>query len=152
MHEWGDDWFKTNGTDLYTAIDKFEKICKKYGKIHIYGKEKYGTYRDEYLRLWDGGLHYFLYKSYVRIENDFIYWKIDPIVRKIFKYTGIIKLIQWYQAQVYNYAMQKMCKKYPNIIDELVLDLSGYPMVKPCLFGKVDGTAIHKKYWKEITK
>ena len=49
---------------------------------------------------------------------------------------------------MYNYAIQKMCKKYPHIIDELVSDLDGYRMVKPGLFGPIDGTVINKKYWR----
>jgi hypothetical protein len=40
-----------------------------------------------------------------------------------------------------------MCKKYPMIIDELVADLDGYEMVKPGIFGPVDGVEINKKYW-----
>jgi hypothetical protein len=43
-----------------------------------------------------------------------------------------------------------MCKKYPHIIDEIVSDLDGYKMVKPGIFGKVSGEAIHNKYWRTI--
>jgi|ERR1035441_1738761 hypothetical protein len=150
MHQWGDCWFEKYGSNLYFAIDEFEHICRKYGGIKIYGKEKYGTYRDEYLRLWDGGLHSMIYKSLVRIENNFIYWRLDPILRFIFTYTGILKLIHSYQASVYNYGMQKMCKKFPDIVNELVSDLDGYKMVKPGIFGKVDGKEIHEKYWTTL--
>ena len=150
MHYWGDEWFQKNGQDLNSAISEIEKTCRRYGGIKIFGKEKYGTYRDEYLRLWDGSLHYILYSSYVRIENKFIYWTLDPILRVIFKYTGILKLVNWYQSQIYNYAIQKVCKKYPDIVDEIVSDLDGYEMVKPGWFGNISGEKIHKKHWKTI--
>jgi len=64
------------------------------------------------------------------------------------KYTGLHRLGLWYQAQVYNYAVQKMCKKYPEITEELVRDLDGYELIKPGIFGKVDGLKIHNKYWR----
>ena len=150
MHQWGDEWFKTNGNDLYKAIDEFEDICIKYGGIKVYGKEKYGTYRDEYLSLWDGGLHYILFSSVVKIENNFIYWKLDPVLKAIFKFTRILKLVQWYQANVYNYAMQKICKKYPNVVDEMTIMIDGYKMIKPGRFGDLDGLKIHNDNWKTI--
>lgn len=150
MHEWGDKWFKENGNDLYSAIDGFEKKIRKYGCILVYGKEKWGTYRDEYLTFWDGGLHYFIYKSPIYIRNSFLYWKIDPIVKFITKYTGIHRLFVNYQKFIYNITMQLICKKYPNVVDEMISDINGYKIIKPCMFGDLDGEVIHKKYWRVI--
>jgi hypothetical protein len=150
MHQWGDDWFKANGESLNKAMDEFEKICRKMGFILLYGKEKWGCYRDEYLTFWDGGLHYFIYKSPIFIRNNFLYWKVDPIIKFITKFTGVQWLFVKYQTFVYNYAMQKVCKKYPNVIDEMVMDLNGYKMIKPSIFGDVDGEKIHKKYWRTL--
>lgn len=94
MHYWNDEWFEKNGKDLYEAIDWVEKELRK-NRIRVCGKEKYGTYRDEYLCWWDGSLTQLLYgpNKYLRppyrvskIEwfnrlkeklCDFIYWRID---------------------------------------------------------------------------
>jgi len=151
MHNWGDEWFEVNGRDLNKAIDYCTRFWKKYGRIGSFGKEKYGTFRD-HVHFWDGGIHGLIYPGWVRVVIPFLYWKIDhkfiiPITRK----TRLLNLGWWYQSQVYNYAIQKMCKKYPNVIDELVSDLDGYKMVKPGIFGKVDGEVIHKKYWKVVS-
>ncbi len=43
-----------------------------------------------------------------------------------------------------------MCKKHPNIIDELVADLDGYELVRPGIFGQIDGKTIHDKYWTRV--
>lgn len=153
MHEWGDDWFQKNGDELNDSIDYCCRVWRKYGRIGMHGKEKYGSFRDMLQGMWDGGIHSLIWPGYVWIVNPFIYWKLDKyFIIPITKYTGLHKLGMWYQSQVYNYAIQKMCKKYPNIIDELVSDLDGYEMIKPGRFGKVDGTVIHKKYWKTYIK
>lgn len=151
MHQWGDEWFQKNGNDLYSAIEKFEKICRRYGKIAVCGKEKWGCYRDDYLSFWDGGLHYIIYNSPIYIRNSFIYWKLDKYIIKPFtQYTKLLKLGQWYQSQVYNYAMQRVCRKYPNVVEELIRDIEGYYMIKPGIFGKISGEDIHNKYWKKV--
>lgn len=94
MHYWGDEWFQKNGEDLYNAIDFVERELKKH-HIGVCGKEKYGTYRDEYLRFWDGGLYQILFgyrlfhgpcimsKRWQFMEkplqwfHDFIYYVVD---------------------------------------------------------------------------
>ena len=84
MHFWGDEWFKKNGDDLYNAIDFIEKYLRKH-HIGICGKEKYGCYRDEYLRLWDGGLYTILfgYRCYIGTHNNYKWKWLKEFVDKI---------------------------------------------------------------------
>lgn len=148
MHVWGDDFFKENGKDLDAAIHYIMNTWLKFGRIGSHGKEKYGTFRD-HPYFWQGGIHDLIWPGYVSIQNEFLYWVIDyKILRPFMRITGLLRLGVWYQEQVYNYAVQKMCKKYPKIVDELVSDLEYYDLIKPGIFGKVDGTVIHKKYWR----
>ena len=56
MHCWGDEWFTKYGDSFYKAIHKLESRMRSWAKVGISGKEKWGTYRDEYLALWDGGI------------------------------------------------------------------------------------------------
>jgi len=150
MHEWGDEWFVENGKNFNKAIYWCMKIWYTYGRIGTHGKEKFGTFRDN-IYMWDGGLHTLLYPGYVRIVNPFLYFKLDKYVIKPFtRFTGLHKLGLKYQALVYNYAIQKVCKKYPYMIDEFISCLDGYEMVKPGIFGNVDGIKIHEKYWKTL--
>lgn len=148
MHEWGDDWFEEHGNKLNDAILYIMRTWVKWGRIGTHGKEKYGTFRD-HPYFWDGGLHTIIWPGYVRIMSHFVYFKLDRyVINPLTKYTGLHRLGLWYQAQVYNYAVQKMCKKYPEITEELVRDLDGYELIKPGIFGKVDGLKIHNKYWR----
>lgn len=56
MHYWGDEWFEKYGDELYTAINEIERGLRKY-HIGVCGKEKYGTYRDDFLTFWDGTIY-----------------------------------------------------------------------------------------------
>ena len=188
MHYWGDEWFQKNGKDLYDAIDFIEDNLHKYG-IGVCGKEKWGCYRDDFLRLWDGGLYTILFgyrcyigtrklSKYPKLKNiidklhHFIYFTLDNGTPKSIpnesldqiteKYKnrkwkglcyysekiGLLKLVHKFQAYGYNKTFQLACKKWPNVIDELISDITGYKMIKPCKWGNIDGEEIHKKYWK----
>ena len=147
-HNWGDEDFDWNA--LNDAIRYCMRTWKRWGRIGSHGKEKYGTFRD-HPYFWDGGIWSLCKPGYCYIGEGFwrfLYFKVDYYFTKPFTInTGLYRLGQWYQAQVYNYAVQQACKKYPHIVDEIVADLEGYSLVKPGLFGPIDGTVIHKKYW-----
>lgn len=64
------------------------------------------------------------------------------------KKIGLLKLVNKFQAYGYNKTFQLACKKWPNVIDELISDINGYKMIKPCKWGNIDGEKIHDKYWK----
>ena len=190
MHYWGDEWFKKNGDDLYEAISYIENYLRKH-HIGVCGKEKFGTYRDEYLTFWNGGIYHILfgYRGYIgtyhryRCEwfknlvnkiHNFIYFTIDQgsISSKegesFQKYSkrynerkwkglcdlnykiGLTKLVNDRLAKHYNIAFQNACKKWPNLIDELICDVDGYMMIKPGKYGDIDGEAIHNKYWQKV--
>lgn len=150
-HDWSDDSFDWNA--LNSAINYCTEVWRRWGRIGSHGKEKYGTFRD-HIYIWDGGIWSLFYPGYMRIKPGFwhfVYFYLDrKLVIPATRMLGIQKLGHWYQAQVYNYAVQKVCVKYPHIVDEIVSDLGGYEMVKPGIFGKIDGTAIHKKYWTSM--
>lgn len=148
MHEWGDEWFEKHGQNFNQAINWFWKFTKRWGRIKLYNKEKYGTHRTDLLQFWDGGLHYFFCKSYVRICYPFLYWKIDPIIKFITKWLGIQWLFLHYQFFIWNLGVQIIGKKYPEFIDEFVMDMSATDKIKPGIFGKIDGEKIRSKYWK----
>jgi len=145
-HMWDDEWDLKHGNNLNSAIRYIMDTWKTYGRIGSHGKEKYGTFRD-HVYFWDGGIHTLIWPGYVSIQNRFLYFKIDwYVIQPFTKYTGLHRLGLWYQKQVYNYAIQKMCKKYPEIIDELVSCLDGVELVTPGIFGNVCGKT---KNWRK---
>ena len=60
---------------------------------------------------------------------------------------GLVKLVHKFQEFGYNKTFQIACKRWPNVIDELISDINGYQMIKPCKWGDINGQVIHDKYW-----
>lgn len=194
MHYWGDDWFKKYGDQLYDAIDYIEDNLRKNG-IFVYGKEKYGTYRDEYLGFWNGSLYDLLFRGRLYIGSshkskynfiakiqqfihEYIYWCIDNgwSLRMLFekdsdkryalikkhlsgKEKGLAQFIRkrkWYgkyvekKKNIVNKVFQDACKKYPDVVEELIVDIDHWEWIVPGKYGNVSGEEIHKKYWKPV--
>ena len=167
MHIWGDSWFRKYGDTFYRAIEVFEDRIRKWAKCGVYGKEKYGTYRDEYFRMWDGSWSVILfgYKCcYGGWFENLIYkldWCVIPIkktkwgwlkagIANFNRAVGLVKLVNKWQARMLNKAAQVTCKEYPEVVDELLSDICFYKCIKPCKWGNIDGQAIHDKYWKTL--
>lgn len=168
MHLWGDEWFEQYGDDLNNAIKSVEQRMHKWAHVEVCGKEKYGTYRDEYFRMWDGSMTQIFLGYRATYKWNIIYkimWHIDhyliPVKKTKFgwlkkgladfnHWIGLTKLVWKWQAKMVNKAFQVTCKEYPNVIDELIVDVDCYEMIKPCKWGDVDGKKIHDKYWKPV--
>jgi len=168
MHMWGDEWFKRYGDQFYKAINVFEDRIHKWAKCGVYGKEKYGTYRDEYFQMWNGelGTIFFGYKLFHGGSwYEKLVWYIDnyliPIKKTRFgwlhagianfnRWIGLTKLVNKWQARMLNKAAQITCKEFPEVKDELLRDICFYKCIKPCKWGDIDGEALHKKYWKVL--
>lgn len=147
-HHWGDDW--EHWGELHTAIHFILDNWRRWGRIGSHGKEKWGCFRDQFWN-WDGTLCYLVYPGYVRIMWGKFYWYFDlPVISRVLKYTGIAWVIRRWQRFVYNAVIQIACRRYPNVVDELVQDLGGYKWITPGIFGNVDGIEIHNKYWKKL--
>lgn len=167
MHFWGDEWFKTYGDQLYDAIKTFESRIRDWAKCSVYGKEKFGTYRDDFFRMWDGSLYTVLFGYRIGRHGWFenLVWKIDhcifPVRKTQFGWykvglsnfnraIGLVGLVNRWQARMLNKAAQITCREYPDVVDELLRDVCFYECIKPCKWGDIDGTAIHTKYWKRL--
>lgn len=151
MHYWGEDEF--DWESMWKAVNYCCKKFHRWGRIRCYGKEKFGTFRD-HTDFWDGTLYHLIWPSRVYIRGligNFLYYTFDEYFFQYFtRYTGIQWLFVKYQMWLYNYTIQKVCKQYPHLIDELVSDLDHYQLIRPGRFGNIDGTIIHKKYWRSV--
>lgn len=181
MHYWGDEWFQKHGDHLYAAIREMDEAMwkariscltkEKYGTrredlLHlwdggwyaiIYGPRMsyspYKYYKWLPFRKLVEGIHSLVYRldhrliPYKKTKYGYLYGGLADFHRMI----GIVKLVNKWQARQYNKIFQLTCKKYPDVIDELVMDAEGYKMIKPCKWGDVDGEAIHNKHWKVLT-
>ena len=168
MHYWGDDWFKEHGDNLYSAINAVEKRIRKWARMGVCGKEKFGMYRTDFLTFWGGGLAQ-IFCGYRAWYGDSwwtkLLFKIDhsliPTKKTKFgwlkvglanfnRLIGLTKLVNKWQARQLNKAFQVTCKEYPDVIDELVAETDCYKCIKPCKWGNVDGELIHIKYWTPL--
>lgn len=64
---------------------------------------------------------------------------------------GLTKLVNDHLAEKLNMVFQQVCAKYPDIVDELVSDVTCYHLIKPCKWGNIDGTEIHNRHWTTLT-
>lgn len=147
-HIWNDEWFKEHGKDLDSAISYCMQTWKRYGRIGSHGKEKYGTFRDHpyfYFAWW--GAHELIKPGYVYYQWGKKAMWLDIKLGAFVRLIRFDKLVRCWQAVVYNYAIQQACKRYPAIVDEIVADLDGCDLVKPGIFGPIDGKKVHDKYW-----
>lgn len=156
-HMWGDSWFEEHGDDLYTAIRWIMNKWKKWGRIGSHGKEKWGSFRAHpypyvgYSPLFE--LFYPGYVSYYRMQqwifSSQIIWLDKYVLRYVFRWLGLSKLICRYQRYVFNAVIQTAVKKWPEIEDELLSDLELYEWLSPGIWGKLDAK-IKYKYWREL--
>lgn len=85
MHLWGDEWFKQHGDDLNDAIKYVEQRLHKWARVGVCGKEKHGTYRDEYFRMWDGGMTQIFFGYRAMIKNHFLMEKHMQLILILMK-------------------------------------------------------------------
>ena len=156
MHEWGDEWFQQYGNDLHFAICELDNGLRDL-HICVCGKEKYGCYRTDGFSLWNGSWRNWIgdYNySYPTNPIGHAFWKVycyfDIFIQQWNNWLGITKLVSVWQKKQINKLFQKVCKKYPDIIDELIQDTDCYMYIKPGKYGDVDGEKIFHKYWKRI--
>lgn len=182
MHYWGDEWFQQYGDELYQAINEIYLGMKKhhigYMNKEKFGTNREECVKFWSGGLYDiifGPKFYYypsgcyknqmIYKIACFIHNA-IYWFDHSIIPyKKTKYgwlkagyadlnriLGITKLVHKHQAKMYNKVYQQVCKKHPDIIDEILMDpvACSEHLIKPCKWGDIDGDVIYKKYWKTI--
>ncbi len=169
MHYWGDEWFQQYGDQLYEAIELLGRRMRKWAKVGVCKKEKWGAMRTDFLTFWDGGLSQIFFGygcwwggSWIEKFVHFIDHSLIPYKKTKYGWLrvgladfngliGLRKLVNKWQVRMINKAFQVTCREYPDIIDELVSDVDCYNCIKPCKWGDVDGEAIHRKYWKSLT-
>lgn len=149
FHTWDDEWFEEHGNDLYSAIHLCMEGWTKWGRIGTHGKEKFGVFRDQlypYRAEWP--IHELVKPGHVYYCWPKWLMQVELVLGAVVRKTPIPWLVLKWQAAVYNYYVQKACKLYPEVIDEIVSDLDYYEWVQPGLFGPIDGIQIHNQYWE----
>ena len=121
-HIWGDpdvDWDALNNACHY-----LEQQCRRWARMGVWTKEKYGTMRVSttcaYFTRYDF-IHHIFYPGYVRYVwpswfRTYIDWPVGCMLDKL----GIIRLINKYQTAVLKYFWKRAAAKWPHISDEIL--------------------------------
>lgn len=115
-HYWGDEDFDWDS--LYEAERELNHIMKRYGRIGVHSKEKYGTLRLS-VYLCDGTLHSFTHPGYMYSQYFKWLWCFDLKHRPL---KFITPIINFWQKLVLQYAFTTVCAKYPHIRAEIISD------------------------------
>lgn len=124
MHIWGDegvDWAAINA-----VAEEIPHHMRRWGRITVHGKEKYGTVRLEFL-YYGFSLNQFFFPGYMYYGNSRIqkvFHKIDMSATAQWIYTNLIN--PWYtkyQMWITKRAIKKAVKKYPHIRKEILSDI-----------------------------
>lgn len=121
-HEWGDTDFDWKA--LVDASEYISNNVRKWGRVGIWTKEKYGTLRVSttcaYFREYDF-IHHFFYPGYCRYMfpkwfRKYIDWPFGGIMKKL----GVVWLLQKYQHTVLKFFWLRAAKKWPHIAEEIL--------------------------------
>lgn len=131
MHLWGEEGFDWEG--LGDAIIKMDVYMRRWGRIGVYSKEKYGTARL-YITWYYHGLFSLIYPGYIHYgpwENNpfigrYLMWLEFNIFQPLSQMLRLHILIHWWQNKIYNLAYQRAIKRYPHLIEE-ILCCADYP-------------------------
>ena len=127
-HIWGDDDFDWKALD--DACQYLEKNCRRWARLGVWTKEKYGTMRVSttcaYVTEYDL-LHNLIYPGYARIVwpkwfRSYIDWPLG----KALGFVGIIRLIQRYQNKTLKFFWNRAAKKWPHIKEEILDEYKFY--------------------------
>ncbi len=120
-HLWGDPNFDWKGLD--DAAQYLERQCRRWARMGIYTKEKYGTLRVSttcaYWNYWP--LHSAIHPGYAYYQwpRWMITWLEYPLA-EVFMFLRVTRLINCYQRAVLKYFWKRAAKKWSHIAEEIL--------------------------------
>jgi len=125
MHIWGDKSFDWDALD--EACIYLTKNCRRWARLGVWTKEKYGTMRvtvwmgmHEPIQtiLWPGHCRAYMprwFRTYVDFPlGDFLRW------------SRLDKPIYWWQTKVLKFFWKRAAKKWPHITTEILDEYEFY--------------------------
>lgn len=121
-HLWGDEDFDWKALD--EAMDYLYTNCRRYARLGLWIKEKYGTMRVSTtcaFFTFDGPIHHIFYPGHAFYRwpkwfRTYIDWPIGSFLDKI----KVLKLLQWYQLKVLKFFWKRAAKKWPQVSEEIL--------------------------------
>lgn len=127
-HIWGDEDFDWKALD--EAAEYLSKNVRRWARLGIWTKEKYGTLRVsttcayfteyDFLHRWvKPGHAWYQWPKWVR---QYIDWPFG----KVMKWMGVVRLLQKWQHLVLKFFWKRAAKKWPHISEEILDEYSFY--------------------------
>jgi len=121
-HLWGDTDMDWKGLD--DARYYLQDNCRRYARLGLWVKEKYGTLRvsttcayfaeyDFIYHIFYPGYAYYQWPKWFRMYID---WPVGKVMRKI----GVVRLLQIYQHWVLKHFWLRAATKWPHIAEEIL--------------------------------
>ncbi len=120
-HDWSEKDFDWNA--LNDACRYLEVNCRRWARMGIWTKEKYGTMRvsttcacfgcEPFQNIFYPGHAYSRFPRWFRTYIDF------PLGDVLYK-LRITKLVQWYQFHVLKFFWNRAAAKWPHIAEEIL--------------------------------
>lgn len=119
-HEWGDEDFDWGA--LNSACRYIEKNCRRWARMGVWTKEKYGTLRISTTCAWFSSwpIHNLVKPGHVCYRWPTWMMKIDYKLGDICHFLKITKAIQWWQFQTLKYFWKRAATKWPHIAAEIL--------------------------------
>lgn len=122
MHDWSETSFDWKALD--EASEYLRSRCRRYGRLGLHIKEKYGTLRVStscaYFTEHDFIHHMFYPGYYCYMFPVWFRQYIDWPLGKILGVLGIIWIIQIYQRAVLKHFWKRAAKKWSHISEEIL--------------------------------
>ncbi len=121
-HIWGDPDFDWEALDK--ASTYLQKNCKRWARLGLWTKEKYGTLRVSttcaYFTEYDF-IHHIFYPGYAYYPwpkwfRTYIDWPFGKLMGKL----GVVWLLQKYQHKVLRFFWLRAATKWPHISEEIL--------------------------------
>jgi hypothetical protein len=120
-HHWGDkdfDWKALNDACRFFAVN-----LRRYGRMFVLTKEKYGTLRLEFLDIGMGRVEIgtlFFNRNWLYIHSKKIYAFDKAVTKPIARFLRLNTLLRKYQRLVFNLVTLRACQKWPHIKAEIL--------------------------------
>lgn len=124
MHDWSDEDFDWRA--LEEACTYLETNCKRWARLGIWTKEKWGTMRVSTTCAFftrDCPIHQFFKPGHVYYRwPRWFRRNIDRPVGKFLERIKVLPMLRWYQFKVLTFFWKRAAKKWPHIRKEILAD------------------------------
>lgn len=119
-HDWSEEEFDWSA--LNAACDYLSDNCRRWARLGIWTKEKYGTMRVSTTCAFFGEwpIHNLVKCGHVCYRWPNWVMAIDNKLGNILYKLRITKVVQWYQLQVLKFFWKRAAKKWPHIAEEIL--------------------------------